>query len=94
MGRDSLNSWLRSVSEAKRHQTNLLQSLKRITQLLSLQKKTQGKTRMKVHETQLPKTGAKLDSPQVEQSADDISTDIPPCEKLKLHEIDHGWKHL
>jgi hypothetical protein len=91
MGKDSLiPSWQRSVSEAKRHQVNFLMSLKRITRLLRPCKTPQNEAHTTVQEIPLKQKDNRPNSPREEKSAAAATTDVPPCDKLKLHEIDHG----
>jgi hypothetical protein len=104
MGRDSLNSWLRSVAEAKRHQAHFYASLTRIkrllqprqpqgtatttTQRISPQQEDHNPISTTVNEKQTPCIG-RTNKPISNNITIHASTSAPISEKLKLHEIDH-----
>ncbi len=78
MGRDSLNSWLRSVAEAKRHQDNFRASLTKIKGIFKV------KLRSSPHASNHGSKDVHRDS------KDNSDIEPPPSVTLKLHEVDHG----
>lgn len=77
MGRDSLNSWLRSVREAKRHQENLRASLTKITSQFLMPRR------------QLQSTVTQ-EATSAAAAASQTELVTPLSDNLKLHEIDPG----
>jgi hypothetical protein len=93
MGRDSLHCWLRTVKEAKRHQSNFQASLTKISGRLfgqwKLRKKHASMPPSAQQTTSIENAHTSLDTatrPPV--SFIQVSTPLP--EDLLIHEIDHG----